>query len=371
MINLFKKICRYIYRKHDEFMISFKLKEIVLKQSNFLSIGSYKVIKAEKILIYLDNEDVWQFIDKNYYNFSNKKRGKVGRLFDSFFNFEIVASASTDFSGQLLMLTIDKDIKIFDFNGRQVLTIYKESEKILQIKHAAFVFSPFFDHTLISFSSEGYQLEELVNQKYYHELSDIEKNDIFKTLVFQYIEYFSSIDNELLPAVTTEEMCRQLKEEIPVRVFRIFERFLLNTDFKTLSWKRIFLHGDLNDSNLVLCNTKVKIIDFERSKFYIFIFDIFNFIYVNHVSRNNYFFLSSYYKGEYDILLTDLFEKFRMKYEINKKTEYMLLFMVERLIEKGLSRRWFNNDVLLFLQEIEKLHVKQSSLEGEKNGKNT
>jgi len=342
-------------------MISFKLKHIVLQHRDLLSIGSYKVLKTEKVLIFLNDGAVLQFIEKNYQNFSKRRRSKSGEIFDLFFKFEIVDAPNSDYSGQLLMLTKDRDIKIFDFNNSQVLTLYKDPEKISQIRHAFAMLSPFFDHTLIRYSREGYQIEELINQRQYNELSDVEKNHVFKTLVRQYIRYFSTLDCAVFPVVTADKLCRQLKVEIPERVFQCFEKFLLESKFKSISWKRVFLHGDLNGSNILLHGEKIKLIDFERAKSYVFIYDIFNYIYVEQVSGGNCFFLRSYYNGEYDVLLRDLFAQFDLSYDGDMKTEYMLLFLAERLLEKGFSRRWVNNEVLLFLREIEKLHDERKS----------
>ena len=353
-----KNIFRYLSRKHERILSNFKLKHLVFKYNNFLSSGSYRVSNGGKIIFYLEDEVVLQFIKKNSKNFSPRKRNRLGIVFDSFFKFNVPVPDSTDqdFSGQVLMVTVDQDIKVFDFKNSQVLTIYKNPKKKLQIKHAINILSEFFDHPHMDFSKEDYQVEELIQQNNYETLTDFQKNDIFETLISKYIKYFSNLNLENLQHITPADMCKKFRAEIPEDICLRFEKFLLDPSFKDISWKLVFLHGDLNYSNILLHHEKIKLIDFEYANFYLFIYDLFNYIYMEKVTRNNCYFLTSYYAGKYDALLNKLFAQFDMVYQCDKKTAYMFLYLTERLLVKGFCRKWFNNGTLPFIKQIEKLH---------------
>ena len=352
-MNYLKRIFRYLGRKYERILRNFKLKHLVSKYDDYLSGGNYRVLNGEKILIYLEDEAALNFIDKNDKNFSPRKKNRLNGLFDSFFKFNVPDSTDKHFLGQLLMFS--QDIKVFDFENSQVLTMYKNSEKKIQIENAMEILVEFFDHPLIIFSKEDYQIEELIQQKDYETLTDMERNDIFETLIASYIKYFSSLNRENLQFVTAEDMCKKLRAEIPEHICLRFEKFLLNPSFKDVPWNRVFLHGDLYYSNILLHHERIKLIDFEYANFYLFIYDLFNYIYSEEIIRNNCFFLNSYYAGKYDVLFNELFNQFDMIYQCDKKTEYMFLFLVERILAKGFSRR-FNNEVLLFINQIEKLH---------------
>ena len=117
------------------------------------------------------------------------------------------------------------------------------------------------------------------------------------------------------------------------------------------------MHGDLHAGNTLIQDKKTNLIDFEYANTYIFIYDIFNYIYFESVIRGDSSYLKLYCNGEYDSLLDAMFKKFDMMYDCNKKAEYMLLFLAERLLKKRFSKRDSKTEVALFFTQFD-YHMK-------------
>ena len=333
MINYFIKAYKYLAQEKVNFSYNLKLKKLISETNIFLSNGTYKLLTGGKVIIYQENEETLSFIKKHHWNLSKNYRKRFIHLLDPLFKFKVRGLLKENFSGQLIMVTLDKDIKIFDFNTEKVLTIYKNEEKFSRIKLATKTLDPFFNLTTIRFYEEKYhQIEELINQKpgqkCYDRLTEIEKDQIFQSLILQYTNYFNHLKDQAIQYITLEKIREQLRSSnIKEEVCKRLERILFKSS-SNLLLPRVFLHGDLHYGNLLLDNEMIKLIDFECAGSFIFIYDLLNFIYEETVTQNNYYFLEAYNKGKYDDLWNSLFEQIGMVYDNNKKIEYLTLFLI-------------------------------------------
>ena len=355
MISYLKKIYTYLVQKKKSILYKFKLKEIIAKNSDFLSEGTFKLFTTNgKVIIHLENEETALFIKKHYQNLFKNYRKRIYNLFDPFFKFKVTNSLNKKFSGQIIIITIEKDIKIFDFKICQVLTKYQDKEKIFQIKSALAILDPFFQNTILHFS-DHYQVEELIgkeaNQKCFSQLTNSEKDNAFRSLMLNYKKYFNQLSSQSLQYISLENICKQLRKEKYENVCDRIEKIILHSSsFNSILQPRVFLHGDLHYGNILIDNERVKLIDFERSGDYILVYDFFNFICEEIVSQNNYLFLEAYYNCKYDDLLFDFFNQLEMTYDVDKKIEYLIFFLAERILKRGFFSR-----ELRFLNDIEKL----------------
>ena len=359
-------IC-YIALKKENFFYNLGLRKAISKYSSFLSEGTYELLTGSdrKKIFYLRNNSTLKFICDHKQNLARHKQNIFVVLVDSLFKLKIVKSECQKFLGHLLLLTYNKDIKIFDFNNHQVLTIYHDKEKFILVESAFKNLNPFFNFTDIYFSYNNfYQIEHLICQKCYEQLSKYEKDYVFQKIILQYTEYFRQTDHRLLQRVIPEELCKELEKKIPKSVRLRIERILLTPNFRNISFPRVFLHGDLNSGNIFADGEQVKMIDLEHAGNFVFIYDIFYLISYEAIARNNFFLLKEYCNGMYDDLLLNLFSQLGMVYDANTKIKYVAVVLAERLLNVGISRNPMigspgspkRNDSLLLLNEIERLY---------------
>jgi len=364
MFKFFSKSYKFLIREKNGLLYNLRLKHIISRNSDLLSEGEYALLTCGKTIVYLKNEETTDFISKHYKNLSKNYRKGIVPWFDLFFKFRVANSQNKkqgeNFSGQLIMMTLNGDTKIFDFETCRVLTKHQDEEKFCQIKLAFDVFNPTFDHTILYFSKNNYLIEELIgkkeNQRCYDQLTDFEKNDVFQDLMLKYTEYFNQLDSKSIQYLTVKDICEKLKDEVDEKIYARIERILLIPSFESVLHPRVFLHGDLHFGNILIDDKRAKLIDFERSGNYVFIYDFFNFICEETVLlvEKNYLFLKEYYNGSYDDLLLNMFAQFEMIYSIDKKIEYLMLFLSERILKRG-----FNRKEHAFLNEIERLYSKR------------
>lgn len=335
-----------------------RLKKVVFEYSDLLSEGKYKLRTGSQTIMYLDIDEVTSFLKQHHDNlFKNYKKGLSHRL-DPLFKFEVSKSKDEDFSGQLMMLTIERNVKIFDFKKGQVLTKYRNRENYLQIKKAVDILNSFFDHTILYFDDDYSQIEMLIggkkNQKIYSDLSTLEKENVFGRLIMSYTNYFSQIDRKFISYVSAADMFVKLKGKVASIDYNCIKKFFLSSDSDHSLYPRVFLHGDLHSGNLLLDGETIRLIDFDCSRNCIFISDLFNFMFTQAVSQNNPSFLESYCNGKYDDEFYNLFAQFEMIYETSRRIEYLALVLADLILTRGLNKKDAK-----YLKEINRLYTRK------------
>ena len=88
------------------------------------------------------------------------------------------------------------------------------------------------------------------------------------------------------------------------------------------------LHGDLISFNILLNknNNEIKYIDFERSDYFIFFYDIFLLIWLEFTIKNDDRYLDFFVDEKYDVRLAEMFKIFDLEYKPENKIDYINIF---------------------------------------------
>src|SRR5690625_2381643 len=168
--SFFEKKYKYIKSKIDErnFIIS-----LLSSKKQFIKSGKYSIDRIHsKIIIYIPSEKGLFFLNKNKSALLRNSRGK--RLFKSNIKSKIdnvllrkiiiQHENKSNFQGELIMITREKDVKIFDLNREKVLTFCSSHDIFLKRKKTHSLFRNDFLMPKISFGSEDLTiLEDLIN----------------------------------------------------------------------------------------------------------------------------------------------------------------------------------------------------------------
>ena len=344
-------------RKKRQLFYKRDLLHVLSHVEHLLSEGTFQLRRGKKTLLYLEIPEALSFIEKNKAILldANAQKSSVAGV-DSFV-FHAARTANQVFAGQLLMISQNRDIKIFDFKTNRVLTTFPNEEKRARIESAYARLSPFFDFAITSFS-DGYQIELLIDQNSPSDLSVSKKNEMFCNLMRRYEVYFAKTDTQSLTWVKPVDFFGTLHKKAPPYMSARITRLLVTSDFEQESFPRIFLHGDLYNYNILLHDARVLLIDLECSAPYLFLFDFFNFIYMETVTIRNPYFIEAYFSGAYDVLLGDLFSALGLVYHADKKLQYAALYLAERCLKRWVPYRKAGSEPLLFLEAIERFHPK-------------
>jgi len=323
------------------------LKVIIKKNSEYLKKGTYHLMFGSKPIIFQKSHNSLMFISSKNKHINNK-RFFISR-FDRLFNVSVKTNNNGTFGGELLMLTLTHNVKIFNFQNREMITIFKEKENYKKVALTNKILSPYFKTTIINTNDDTLTtLESVIDYKPYNLMSNVDKKNIFEDLNMRYENYFKNINENNIYYSSLESYLESFKKKSDNKhILSDLKKYLNSSYLLSLEIPKIYLHGDMHLGNVLISNDNFYLIDFECGNLYFFLFDFLNFIFAESISRNNSDFLDSYINNKYDQYLEDIFGIFNFPFEKNDKKLYLLIFFLEKVSSYGMSK-----DLLFFWELI-------------------
>lgn len=225
-------------------------------------------------------------------------------------------------TASMAMLTVNGDVKIFDYEKGIVITEYKDSLKAQKIKKCIERYSPYFMIPSISVEVPKNQIVEKIIQADRH-VPD-EKYYAFRKFAEQYIFYFNTLKSKDKSTTSWERLISTISGDLRKILFDIspeIEKDLV----------QIRIHGDGHFDNLIIGKDGiVYVIDWETERTDWFLYDLLNYCYVDYLNYKSFDMLDIYFAGKIDDLLIAAFQAIGLKYESCKKTDLLKVFFAFR-----------------------------------------
>lgn len=341
LLHEIKKAYSVLYQKTERY------KEIVLfceANRNVLKSGKYKLSDKEKRIAYISDNQSREFINKNkkQLNRGKKHKGKslkgelvnvLNKTVDLFYSIKglrIKSEANCDCNCSLAMVTRENDFKAFNFEKGVVINIINDKDKYLRIKNNHKNLANYFNIPIQSFSDEErLYTEHLLNFRPYADWSLSEKEYCVSEIMDLYKKYYSAIlfENYSSPKVLIDSLLKTFpNNQFILEICRLLCR---NVD---KVYPKVFQHGDMNFSNILLVDKYIYFIDIEESNEYVFFYDFFNLIFVEAMYCRNYEYIEEYLLGGFDGYLKELFSIFNIEFDSNNRINYLCHFLAERIL---------------------------------------
>lgn len=321
-----------------------EFKNVINDKKEYLIEGEYLLVNNRMTMAILkNNSEAKRFMEANTSHLLRTSTNKIElikkyirALIDFFFWVELKSNSNSKkkYDGSLVMLTGKGDIKIFDFYENKVITFLKEQNEYEDKKDIYFRFKTNFNIPKTSFNDiEKAAIEERIELIPFEELSYKVMDTSFERVLLDYKRYFNNIKDKDMKGYRIYEMLENLS-------------CIKNEDFKDLLYSIVSresddillpiveVHGDLNYQNILIDKENMYYIDWEFSKPMIFYFDIFNLIFIEAATYSNYYYIDKYIKGDYDLLLYEIFNVFNLNYDINKKMLYLSIYLIDCMENK-------------------------------------
>ena len=306
-----------------------------------LSSGTYTIrYVANKKLAYKKTPHIKQFVAKISQPSYLKRniRQCIINKFKQLFDYLLIRkihfinqSSPNEFAGELVMVTREDDVKIFDFKSEKVKTYLNTADYEKQKENYEH-FKAYFNLTIIDLNDQEASItEQLIPFKTVDKWTLEEMRDMFQDMSTNFINYGTFCRKKLVPQQTIPEIIDNCQAVIDdMTLMTMIENYLKMYDLE-LPFSMVRGHGDFTTNNILLHNETYYVIDWEDARDYVFYYDLFNLFFVDYLHTNNQLFLNYYLEGHLDEQLEKLFHVYGIHYYPHKKIAYLLIFICERL----------------------------------------
>lgn len=283
--------------------------------------GNYKILLSEKIIIYRDTaqEFVKQFemIDKGF--LKHLPSIKITKKYKNL---------NTTFCGQIAMLTANNDWKIFDIKKNQVLSILDVMSK--EKYHNRYeVFQGKLVMTYLFDIKEGIVeklIQNIPRSTWGHDL--IIRN--YLRILLDQLSYLTQAT--IVCDMTCLDILENIQEFQYTKLNEIGRQILdkINYDYKLPC---VFLHCDVHFGNTLFDGRQLYYVDFEYASNEVFLYDIFNCMFVDFILNHDPFLLSLYIKKDINMFeyLYEIFNIMGMNFNEERYLDYLYIFLLARL----------------------------------------
>ncbi|WP_033543332.1 phosphotransferase [Planococcus sp. CAU13] len=242
-----------------------------------------------------------------------------------------------------------KEVKIFDFENKEVLIFYNSKHALKGKLRTYNQFSHYFPIPPIIDADEKQRIiiERYIDYKSNMHWSEYDFNFVANEIFRRYLEYFkeaikSGEMNWMAPAGILKSLPE--KDEFIEEILAGISPELLEKPFAVLP-----IHGDLWSSNILIDKEdpqNIFFIDWELAGEMFFFYDFFAFMWNEALTNKNFSFIRSYANGEYDDYYYHAFELFGLKFDAARRQEYLNIFFLNMYL-----KRWMETapDYLEFL----------------------
>ena len=253
--------------------IALRNKKVIKKYKQFLKAGRYRSNCAGNIVCHVQHKSV------AIGTYDEKIRGVLANVLYPLtvcFQYKVPLSEDkTSFKGeQILISSSGKEIKIFSYDKKRILTRYESPEKMQKITKARKFFSKFFPEVpYVCYNMEDQSIEE--------ELLETSAYELDAAIRFIFSDYAQYI---------------RIAEKKYENKTHIYDRFEVDFGISVSSSIKenicsIVTHGDLWSSNILRANDKYYMIDYEHVGFRHFYYDFFCLIFHEMFINDNDFFI--------------------------------------------------------------------------------
>lgn len=324
-----------------------------MDKKEFLRSGSYRFDES-MTYIHLDNAETSKKTAElfsqglkviNFSSGSSVIKSTVTKILRFYFDKQLVNNNATNnfYKGTVYLPGGNgKDVKIFDFEQKEVLITYRHKEIYQQKLDAYNQFRNWFPIPPIIDKNESKKMviERYIDYKSSADWDEYDAKFIVNEVFRRYLEYFreqaQKRSADWVPAIEIAALLpshsgflEEVEQGISLK--------LAQTPLPMLP-----VHGDLWSTNILIDRKDSKdiwFIDWEMAGDLYFFYDFFIFMWNEAITNKNYSYIRYYMEEDYDPYFHHAFELFGLAFDTSRKREYLNIFFLNMYL-----RRWLDAD---------------------------
>lgn len=327
------------------------VKSSSLENNIYLKKGKYSYNLTSKACIYKNTPVAIDFVRKitnNRISASNFIPNIIASLFNLFSPVRIPGSEESLFAGEVLMQTIDNDIKIFDFDKQVILTKVNDVEIFENLKHITDYFEKYYLLTLVEYDDhKHFIIDRIVAYKPYDEWTVKDKQLVITSLFNSLRRQVNDAVMSPLNYISTNDLLLSIQSTGKHTEFTKVINSLIDQDQYDDQWPMIRCHGDLNFNNTLLEDHSVYVIDWDDSSEAVFFYDVMNCLFVDSMYLNDFTYLDLYFDGAYDDHFLKIFQSLGLEFCKDKKAYYLIIYIIVRINTYEYKKNMDNLDSII------------------------
>lgn len=314
---LLKKIRLFIGWVHEIIRVGIRNRNLVQEHKVYLKDGLYKnslrgdYIYEKSSRSYLRGKTYSSLIHFNSFVDS------ILYLFVNFFTYRVSNKKESKFHGTEMILSSSlTEVKIFDFKSQEVLTKYRDVDKLKRLQIDKGYFGKYFNvpETISLSIIDRYIIEKFIPHVKFEPEAALQ----------YFCEKFTAYIIDIRDTVIIDKEGDQKRNSI-------FANQIGNSEMlvKIVGLPKLMVHGDFWSYNVIYDGNKYYLIDYEKKGVKYFLYDFFCFIFSEITLLKDSHLLKSYINGDYDVVLSKMFDSVGIRFEDSMRGEYFVAFLVE------------------------------------------
>lgn len=242
-------------------------------------------------------------------------------------------------ASEMILSSSLSEMKFFDFQKKEVLTIFKSETKLYSINEAKQIFANTYriPKTIIVNFDRSFMIEELIPHMAY------DLDEVFKQLCEGFCLHLSYYSSNIIT-----------NKEVYIDACKYYVSRFGGCDllYDTIGSIRVFSHGDLWSSNIIFDGEKVFVTDFEHAGERFFLYDFFMFIFTEWQLNKDDRLIINYFNGKYDTYLYRMFISAGTVYDTDHRDKYFMVFIASILFDRWLGYEEIENTIKVFINKF-------------------
>lgn len=238
------------------------------------------------------------------------------------------------FTGDLILKTVNNDVKVFSFEEAKVLNFINDKEKFIELKKLTDYFSQHFLTPIVEVNSKKQCFtEKLINYTPVEALTDRQHKQILESLTDSTINHIAILEPEKVSYTTAKVLFEKLEKNFandPI-VKRLAS--MVPKDHLHTSIPQIPCHGDPQKNNVLLDGSDTYFIDWEYAGQYVFYYDPVYMLIEPHIYRPDSIVAIEAFTESNLQQLQKLFNSFSLEVDYHNLPYYLSLVLMIRLCQ--------------------------------------
>lgn len=320
--------------------IKHSLVQAIEENKKYLLNGVYHIDYNEKIVVYRKRPEVTNFIHQMNAQLQNAPpsiKGSVHHLIRKSAihliqpkPLHITNDTSQKRSAELLMMTYDGGVKLFDFEQQLVFYKVARATEFLHRVETHQFFSPYLSLPTVDFiEKDQLMVEKLVAFQPWLEKT---KRQSLNALMDQYRQYLASVSTQTASLVGAKHWFVLLRQLNPNHKLIAAADSLFQGKWQEFVFPTVRVHGDFCFKNILHDSDQVYVIDWEKAGDNWFFYD-WMYLFLEEFDKGETIFLRHYLDGVYDHHFTESFDLFGVPFVAEEKTRYLVAVLMDMFVQ--------------------------------------